>query len=70
MKAMMLTGIRKMEMRDIPEPKLVNSNDVKIRMSVLGICGSDIHYYTHGTDWLSKSTIPVFRRTRGSRSCG
>lgn len=48
MKAMMLTGIRRMEMKEIPEPVLVNSNDVKIKMSVVGICGSDIHYYTLG----------------------
>ena len=48
MKAMMLTGIRQMEMKEIPEPKIVNKNDVKIRMSVVGICGSDIHYYTQG----------------------
>lgn len=48
MKAMMLTGIRQMEMKDIPEPRLLNKNDVKIRMSVVGICGSDIHYYTQG----------------------
>lgn len=44
----MLTGIRQMEMMDIPEPHIVNDNDVKIKMSVLGICGSDIHYYTQG----------------------
>lgn len=48
MKAMMLTGIRQMEMKNIPEPFLVKSNDVKIKMTVLGICGSDIHYYTQG----------------------
>jgi L-iditol 2-dehydrogenase len=48
MKAMMLTGIRKMEMMDIPEPVIVKPNDVRIRMSVVGICGSDIHYYTQG----------------------
>jgi L-iditol 2-dehydrogenase len=48
MKAMMLTGIRQMEMEEIPEPVLVKPNDVKIKMSVLGICGSDIHYYTQG----------------------
>jgi L-iditol 2-dehydrogenase len=48
MKAMMLTGIRQMEMKEIPEPQIVNKNDVKIRMSVVGICGSDIHYYTQG----------------------
>jgi len=48
MKAMMLTGIRQMEMKDIPDPVLVNPNDVKIKISVVGICGSDIHYYTQG----------------------
>ena len=58
MKAMMLTGIRQMEMRDIPEPSLVNSNDVKIRMSVLGICGSDIHYYTKGQIGTQKVQYP------------
>jgi L-iditol 2-dehydrogenase len=48
MKSMMLTGIRKMEMREIPEPVIVNPGDVKIKMVVVGICGSDIHYYTQG----------------------
>ena len=48
MKAMMLTGIRQMAMRQVPEPALVNSGDVKIRMKSVGICGSDIHYYTQG----------------------
>jgi len=48
MKAMMLTGIRQMEMMDVPEPQIVNPGDVKIRMTVVGICGSDIHYYTRG----------------------
>jgi L-iditol 2-dehydrogenase len=48
MKAMMLTGIRKMEMKEIPEPLIVKPNDVKIKISVVGICGSDIHYYTKG----------------------
>jgi L-iditol 2-dehydrogenase len=58
MKAMMLTGIRQMEMRDILEPSLVNSNDVKIRMSVLGICGSDIHYFTQGKIGSQKVQFP------------
>jgi len=48
MKAMMLTGIREMKMMDVPDPVLKYPNDVKIKLSVLGICGSDIHYYTHG----------------------
>jgi L-iditol 2-dehydrogenase len=48
MKSMMLTGIRQMEMMDVPDPVIVNGKDVKIKMSVLGVCGSDIHYYTSG----------------------
>ncbi|HNW56736.1 MAG TPA: alcohol dehydrogenase catalytic domain-containing protein [Bacteroidales bacterium] len=48
MKAMMLTGIRQMEMKNIPEPEITKPDDVKIKITVVGICGSDIHYYTSG----------------------
>ncbi len=48
MKSMMLTGLRKMEMRDIPMPEIKRDNEVLIRMKRLGVCGSDIHYYTTG----------------------
>jgi L-iditol 2-dehydrogenase len=48
MKAMKLTGIRQMEMTEIPEPAISGPKDVKIKMSVVGVCGSDIHYYTNG----------------------
>jgi L-iditol 2-dehydrogenase len=58
MKAMMLTGIRMMELKDIPEPGIINPNDVKIKMSVLGICGSDIHYYTQGQIGSQKVQYP------------
>jgi len=58
MQAMMLTGIRQMEMKEIPEPVIINPNDVKIKMSVLGICGSDIHYYTQGQIGSQKVEYP------------
>jgi len=48
MNAMMLTGIRQMEMRQVPDPMIVNDNDVLIRMKVVGVCGSDVHYYKSG----------------------
>ena len=48
MKAMMLTGIREMEMREVPTPSIINDTDVLIRMKTLGVCGSDIHYYVSG----------------------
>lgn len=48
MKAMKLTGIREMKLMDVPEPQILHPTDVKIRMKVVGVCGSDIHYYTTG----------------------
>jgi L-iditol 2-dehydrogenase len=48
MKAMVLTGIRQMKMIDVPDPKIVNDTDVLIKMERVGVCGSDIHYYTTG----------------------
>jgi L-iditol 2-dehydrogenase len=48
MKAMMLTGIRQMEMSEVPEPQITNPGQVRIKMLAVGICGSDIHYYTDG----------------------
>ena len=45
---MILTGIRQMAMADVPYPVINNPKDVKIKMTALGICGSDIHYYTDG----------------------
>lgn len=48
MKAMMLTGIRQMEMREVPTPAIVQDKDVLIRMVRVGVCGSDVHYYSEG----------------------
>ena len=48
MNTMMLTGIRQMEMRQVPDPMIVNDSDVLIRMKVVGVCGSDVHYYKSG----------------------
>jgi len=48
MKAMVLTGIRQMEMKEFPMPEIINNTDVLIKMKVVGVCGSDVHYYTSG----------------------
>ena len=48
MKAMVLTGIRQMEMQELPMPQIINDTDVLIQMKVVGVCGSDVHYYTAG----------------------
>ena len=48
MKKVVLTGIRKMEMVAAKLPAIINSNDVKIKLKTIGVCGSDIHYYSEG----------------------
>lgn len=48
MKQVVLTGIRKMEMTEIPDPQIISADEVKIKMSSIGVCGSDIHYYAEG----------------------
>jgi len=48
MKTMVLTGIRKIEQIDRPKPKVLNPEDVLIRIKTVGVCGSDIHYFTEG----------------------
>ena len=48
MKAMMLTGIRAMELGEVADPELRAPDDVLIRMGAVGVCGSDVHYFTNG----------------------
>jgi len=48
MKKVVLTGIRQMKLTNDTEPKVLDSNEVKIAMKSIGVCGSDIHYYSEG----------------------
>jgi L-iditol 2-dehydrogenase len=48
MKAMVLTGIRQIEIVEQPPPPLRSPYDVLLKVIRVGLCGSDIHYYTKG----------------------
>jgi L-iditol 2-dehydrogenase len=48
MNAFVLTGLNKMAMKRVPKPRIMNPEDVLIKMASVGVCGSDIHYYTDG----------------------
>lgn len=48
MKAAVLTGIREMEIREVPDPILQKDTDVLLRIETVGVCGSDVHYYETG----------------------
>jgi L-iditol 2-dehydrogenase len=47
-KAALLSGIRKFETGKVPEPEITRPTDVLIRIKMVGVCGSDIHYYNTG----------------------
>ncbi|MBB3149606.1 D-xylulose reductase [Phyllobacterium trifolii] len=46
--ALVLEGVRQLALRDIELPLGVGHGQVKIAIHTVGICGSDVHYYTHG----------------------
>ncbi len=46
-KAFYMTGIEKLELGEAPMP-VVKPDGVIIKLKAVGICGSDLHYYTHG----------------------
>lgn len=48
MKALVLEKVGELSLRDIDLPLEVGPNDVRIEIHTVGICGSDVHYYTHG----------------------
>lgn len=48
MKSFVLTGIKQMELRDVPRPEIKSPNDVLLKITAAGVCGSDIHYYKTG----------------------
>jgi L-iditol 2-dehydrogenase len=48
MKTVVLIGIRKIETVEQPAPALQHPTDVLLKIIRVGICGSDLHYYTQG----------------------
>ena len=48
MKALVLEAKKRLSMRDITLEERLGPRDVKIALRTVGVCGSDIHYYTHG----------------------
>ena len=48
MRVAQFTGLRQITVVDEPDPKLQRPGDVLLRIGRLGVCGSDVHYYTQG----------------------
>lgn len=52
MKSLVLERKDELSLRDVPEiareEEKLGPHDVRIKLHTVGICGSDVHYYTHG----------------------
>lgn len=66
MPAAVLHGVRDLRLRRVPVP--VNTRDeVLVQVTMNGLCGSDIHFYTHGALGPFKVTSPYIP---GHEACG
>jgi L-iditol 2-dehydrogenase len=48
LKAAFLTGLRRLEIREVPQPQIRDDSEVLLRVDVVGVCGSDVHVYREG----------------------
>ncbi|MEO9167815.1 MAG: alcohol dehydrogenase catalytic domain-containing protein, partial [Aestuariivirga sp.] len=48
MKALVLEKKMQLTLRDIDLPSKLGPDDLRIAIHTVGVCGSDVHYYTHG----------------------
>lgn len=46
--ALVLEEKNRIQIRDIDLDQKLGANDVRIAIDTVGVCGSDVHYYTHG----------------------
>ncbi|MER8400002.1 NAD(P)-dependent alcohol dehydrogenase [Mesorhizobium sp. M1348] len=47
-RALVLERQHELTLREIDVPQTVGAGEVRIKIHTVGICGSDVHYYTHG----------------------
>lgn len=61
MKALVLEEKMKLALRDFPieNDEAVGPRDVRIKLHTVGICGSDVHYYTHGGTGVFQVKAPM-----------
>ncbi|TPJ83183.1 NAD(P)-dependent alcohol dehydrogenase [Mesorhizobium sp. B2-6-2] len=48
MRALVLEKKGELSLREIALPQDIGADDVRIAIHTVGVCGSDVHYYTHG----------------------
>jgi len=58
MKTAVLTGIREIEIIEVPEPPAPAPSEVLLKVEMVGVCGSDVHYYAEGRIGTQHVTYP------------
>ena len=59
MKAAVLVGPGRIELRDRPKPAIKERTDVLLRVKAVGICGGDLHYFHEERVGDTVMTYPV-----------
>jgi D-xylulose reductase len=61
MKSLVLEEKMKLSLRNFPieREETMGPNDVRIKLHTVGICGSDVHYYTHGGTGVFQVKAPM-----------
>ena len=57
MRAVCWMGKEAMEVRDVPDPRIINPRDAVIRVTTTAICGSDLHLYAGFIPTMKKGDI-------------
>jgi threonine dehydrogenase-like Zn-dependent dehydrogenase len=57
MKATCWMGKQKMEVREVPDPKILNQRDAIVKVTSTAICGSDLHLYNLFVPFMEKGDI-------------
>ncbi|MGZ3714846.1 MAG: alcohol dehydrogenase catalytic domain-containing protein, partial [Ktedonobacterales bacterium] len=57
MKANCWVGMGKVEVQEVPDPKILNPRDAIVRITSSAICGSDLHLYDGYIPTMEKGDI-------------
>ena len=57
MKAVCWTGKQRVEVRDVPDPSILNHRDAIVRVTSTAICGSDLHLYNGVIPTMKKGDV-------------
>ena len=57
MRAVTWQGTRKMRVDTVPDPEIVQQDDVIVKVTATAICGSDLHLYNHYISTMEKGDV-------------